>query len=156
MIAILPRPTQQQWRTMSFASTLYLIPVLDVLLEKVPEDLHMAVRLGLQEALVNAAKHGNRLDPSKQVEVKYFVNREECCWVIADQGDGFEPPDVKGNAPCDVAAWICDDQECGRGLFILHQVFDAVEWSLCGTHLHLRLQLPKSTRRGMPHFMGFA
>jgi serine/threonine-protein kinase RsbW len=147
MIAILSRPTQQQWRTMSFASTLYLIPVLDVLLEKVPEDLHMAVRLGLQEGLVNAAKHGNRLDPGKQVEVKYFVNRDECCWVIADQGDGFEPPVPR--LPCEVEAWICDDQECGRGLFILHQVFDAVEWSLCGTQLHLRLQLRKSAIRGI-------
>jgi serine/threonine-protein kinase RsbW len=139
VIAILPRPTQQQkWQSMSFASTLYLLPVLDVLLERVPQEWHMEVRLGLQEALVNAAKHGNRLDPGKQVEVEYSISENECCWVIRDQGLGFEPPI---NVACELDDSICDEQECGRGLFILHQVFDAVQWSPCGTRLELRKQM---------------
>jgi serine/threonine-protein kinase RsbW len=139
VIAILPRPVQQQWKTMSFPSTLYLIPVLDVLLERIPTEWQMEVRLGLQEALVNAAKHGNQLDPSKQVEVQYSITHEECCWVIKDQGGGFEPPSLC--QPCDPESWICDEQECGRGLFILHQIFDNVEWSPCGTQLSLRKQV---------------
>ncbi len=137
MIAIMARPTRTQWQVMSFASTLYLSPILELLLESVPLDWQMEVRLGLQEALVNAAKHGNNLDPSKQVEVRYHMTIDECAWIIADQGVGFSPPAV-----CQACEdWIGDEQECGRGLFILHQIFDQVEWSPCGTELHLRKRI---------------
>ncbi|WP_264324339.1 ATP-binding protein [Romeriopsis navalis] len=124
---------------MSFASTLYLSPILELLLEAVPQEWHMEVRLGLQEALVNAAKHGNALDPGKQVEVRYQINNGECTWIIVDQGCGFEPPEVCH--ACEAEDWIGDEQECGRGLFILHQIFDQVAWSPCGTELHLRKQM---------------
>jgi serine/threonine-protein kinase RsbW len=139
MVAIMPRPTRTQWQVMSFASTLYLSPILELLLEPVPIDWQMEVRLGLQEALVNAAKHGNDLDPSKQVEVRYQVTADECSWVIADQGCGFAPPAIGHD--CGPEAWIGDEQECGRGLFILHQIFDQVRWSPCGTELHLHKRI---------------
>jgi len=50
------------------------------------------LRLGLQEALVNAAKHGNNLDPSKLVIVRFSLANDHYWWVIADQGCGFNPP----------------------------------------------------------------
>ena len=56
MIAISHRPSGRTWNTVSFASTLYLCPILDLLLAEVPEQLQAEIRLGLQEALVNAAK----------------------------------------------------------------------------------------------------
>jgi serine/threonine-protein kinase RsbW len=139
MVAMMPRPTRTKWQVMSFASTLYLSPILELLLESVPVEWQMEVHLGLQEALVNAAKHGNQLDPSKQVEVRYQITSDECSWIIADQGDGFSPPQVC--QACGPEDWIGDEQECGRGLFILHQIFDQVKWSPCGTELHLRKQV---------------
>jgi serine/threonine-protein kinase RsbW len=139
VVAIMSRPTRTQWQVMSFASTLYLSPILELLLEPVPLDWQMEIRLGLQEALVNAAKHGNHLDPSKQVEVRYQMTIDECAWIIADQGGGFAPPEVC--AACEAEDWIGDEQECGRGLFILHQIFDQVKWSPCGTELHLRKRI---------------
>jgi len=74
---------------MSFTSTLYLCPVLDLLLVNVPPEWQAEVRLGLQEALVNAAKHGNKLDPTKTIIVKFTVTSSEYSWVIVDQGKGF-------------------------------------------------------------------
>ena len=50
----LPSSTRRNSSTVSFASTLYLCPILDLLLLKVPEELQPEIRLGLQEALVNA------------------------------------------------------------------------------------------------------
>ncbi len=144
MVGILPRRASAQWQVMSFASTLYLNPILELLLEAVPVEWRMEVRLGLQEALVNAAKHGNNLDPCKQVEVRYQVTNSEFTWVIVDQGPGFSPPQVQSNHNSD--CWICDEQECGRGLFILYQLFDQVRWSDCGTELHLRKQIRHSRR----------
>lgn len=139
MIAISLRPTSRKWGTVSFASTLYLCPVLDLLIADVPLRWQLEVRLGLQEALVNAAKHGNNLDPGKTVLVEFFVLEDQHWWVVSDQGDGFEP--ICCDALDDAKANINEVDECGRGLYILRQVFDQVHWNLEGTELRLCKQV---------------
>ncbi len=129
--------------TVSFTSTLYLLPVLELLLDCIPTAWHAEVRLGLQEALVNAAKHGNKLDPSKIISVLFSHSSDRCEWLICDQGDGFSPPDV---CESNLESTLHDDSECGRGLFILHQVFDQVQWNPCGTQLRLCKQIRHGIR----------
>lgn len=85
VITISPRQIARNWGTISFASTLYLCPILDILLADVPCRWRAELRLGLQEALVNAAKHGNKLDPSKVVIVSFSVADDHYWWVISDQ-----------------------------------------------------------------------
>lgn len=135
MIALSPRPTKCNWGTVSFASTLYLGPILDLLVAKVPQDWQADIRLGLQEALVNAAKHGNQLDPSKTVIVQYAVMANSCTWLITDNGTGFVP-----ECCCQEEAHTLlptEDSETGRGLCILYQIFDQVDWNEAGTELRL-------------------
>ncbi|NJL00668.1 MAG: anti-sigma regulatory factor [Spirulinaceae cyanobacterium RM2_2_10] len=136
MIAIsLPAP-RRSWETLSFASTLYLCPVLELLMAHVPSEWEVEVRLGLQEALVNAAKHGNKLDPSKTISVQFSMTDGLYSWVILDQGTGFTPqPDCCGDESETLIP--PEDWERGRGLCILHQVFDQVHWNRRGTELHL-------------------
>ncbi|MDX2228577.1 MAG: anti-sigma regulatory factor [Leptolyngbyaceae cyanobacterium bins.349] len=129
---------------MSFASTLYLVPILDLLLSEIPPQWKQEVRLGLQEALVNAAKHGNKLDPSKTVLVRFSVVADQYWWVISDQGGGFKPAnDCLSNLEDTIS---CFEKECGRGLYILHQVFDKVQWNRQGTELRLCKQVKHSLR----------
>lgn len=145
MIAISLRPTSRKWGTISFASTLHLRPVLDLLVADVPSKWQPDVRLGLQEALVNAAKHGNNLDPGKTILVEFFVLEDQHWWVISDQGKGFIPA-----CSCtldDDKASIYEIDECGRGLYILHQIFDQVHWNLEGTELRLCKQLRSRLRQ---------
>ncbi len=136
MIASPLPPTNQQWQQVSFASTLYLRPILDCLLASIPVENEDDLRLGLQEALVNAAKHGNKLDPYKSIFVHYSTSQSQCWWIITDQGTGFTPP-----ASCQLPPspqTIPDvDCECGRGLYILHKIFDHVYWNIDGTELRL-------------------
>ncbi|AFY77313.1 MAG: anti-sigma regulatory factor [Hydrococcus sp. C42_A2020_068] len=142
MIAISLPATRGSWSTMSFTSTLYLYPVLDLLLAKIPSQLQPEIRLGLQEALVNAAKHGNKLDPSKTIVVQFAITKDGYSWIISDEGCGFSPD-------CDC---ICqptellpsEDYESGRGLCLLHQIFDRVQWNREGSELRLCKQI----RRG--------
>lgn len=138
----LKSPSVKRWESLSFTSTLYLRPILDALLEPTPDPLHDELRLGLQEALVNAAKHGNQLDPKKLVSVRYARAKGYYWWIVSDQGEGFERPDTCPMCP------FPDSQpdnplvsEGGRGLFILHQVFDQVCWSENGKEVHLAKQL---------------
>jgi anti-sigma regulatory factor (Ser/Thr protein kinase) len=139
VIAISLRPTSRKWGTVSFASTLHLCPVLDLLVADVPQKWRPDVRLGLQEALVNAAKHGNNLNPGKTVLVEFFVLEDQYWWIISDQGEGFVP------ACCDprdhAKRSIEEIDDCGRGLYILHQIFDQVHWNLEGTELRLCKQV---------------
>src|SRR4051794_16899083 len=51
----------------------------------------LAVRIGLEEALVNAVKHGNREDPGKCVRIGYQVTAEELVAEVVDGGPGFCP-----------------------------------------------------------------
>ncbi len=139
MIAISSRPSRRSCNTVSFASTLYLCPVLDLLVAEIPERWRPEVRLGLQEALVNAVKHGNRLDPGKLIWVRFSVVERFYWWVITNQGKGFTPPVANTSSFEDCLP--CCEQECGRGLYILHQIFDEVNWNDDGTQLTLGKQL---------------
>jgi len=135
---------KQRQGTVSFASTLYLCPILDLLLETIPPIWHPELRLGLQEALVNAAKHGNKLDPHKTVVVRYTSDNGFYSWTIANAGCGFDPP--KEQPPCPEALLPEPDSDCGRGMCILHQIFDRVSWNESGT----QVQLCKSTKGRRP------
>jgi serine/threonine-protein kinase RsbW len=151
----LSRPRTPIWHEVSFASTLHLQPILDLLLRSVPVAIRPELHLGLQEAIVNAAKHGNSLDPCKVVSVRYSTTRNVYSWIICDQGQGFEvheldptpahgAPDGTPDGSSD--DWLpCDEQCCGRGLFILHQVFDEVTWNDRGTELHLCKQVERQS-----------
>lgn len=128
---------------MSFNSTLYLTSVLDLLLAKIPREWQAELRLGLQEALVNAATHGNKLDPSKTIVVRFSVKNGNYSWLITDQGSGFEP---NSNTNCCCAEEAeellpTQDAENGRGMCILHQIFDQVHWNNQGTELMLSKQV---------------
>ena len=145
MIAI-PFPlNHHKWSTISFASTLYLRPILDLLLVQIPPPWRPEVRLGLQEALVNAAKHGNKLDPSKTIVVEFHVSSTEYSWIITDQGVGFAPqscyqPSKADNLPP-------DDAENGRGLCILYEIFDFVYWDRKASQLTLCKQFKNNNVR---------
>ncbi|MFN6527918.1 anti-sigma regulatory factor [Nostoc sp. ChiSLP03a] len=145
MITISLRPVGRYWGTISFASTLYLCPILDLLLAEIPAKLQAELRLGLQEALVNAAKHGNNLDPSKTVLVRFSVIDNQYWWIISDQGSGFTPSSTSNEEPTDYLP--PDESENGRGLCLLHQIFDRVEWNRKGTELRLCKQM--ENRRGL-------
>src|SRR5262249_41589556 len=47
-----------------------------------------AIRITLEEALVNAIKHGNKLDPAKKVWVEAKISSKRAQIEIEDQGPG--------------------------------------------------------------------
>lgn len=136
--------SRRAWKSLSFPSTLYLQPILDVLMQDVPTAHQLNVQLGLQEALVNATRHGNGLDPSKSVSIRYAKTNRELCWIITDEGQGFNTPSGSCENWNDPVP--CESGECGRGLFILFQVFDQVKWNNNGTQLALYKRYAPSRR----------
>ena len=127
-----------RWADFILPSTLQLSPLLDVLLEPVRCKEHTAeLQLGLQEALVNAVRHGNGCDPRKQVRIRRIVTPRWMIWQIQDEGGGVPLPSRDAALPSQMEA------SCGRGLFLIHHCFDDVRWSSRGN----RLQLGSRRRR---------
>ncbi len=100
---------------------------------KVLEDLNypprdiFGVRLALEEAIVNAIKHGNDMDPQKQVRVQWQVNHTCVRIEIEDEGNGFRPEEVP-DPTCDENL----EKPCGRGIMLMRAFLSSVEYNQRG------------------------
>jgi serine/threonine-protein kinase RsbW len=82
-----------------------------------------AIKLAVEEALVNAIKHGNQLDADKNVNVSYQVTCERFDIKIADEGPGFNPEDVP-----DPTLDENIERFCGRGLLLIRGFMSDVQY----------------------------
>jgi serine/threonine-protein kinase RsbW len=88
------------------------------------------IKLALEEALVNAIKHGNQMDPSKKVYVQFNVNRDRFEVRIDDEGKGFALDDVPDpKAPENL------ERPCGRGLLLMRHYMTEVTFHAPGNRL---------------------
>jgi serine/threonine-protein kinase RsbW len=90
------------------------------------------VRLALEEALVNAMKHGNGLDPSKKVIVECEVEDHRVQIEVEDEGRGFDPGDVPD--PTDEENL---DKPSGRGLMLMRAFMTRIEYNSLGNRVLL-------------------
>ncbi|REK08980.1 MAG: ATP-binding protein [Planctomycetota bacterium] len=82
------------------------------------------IRLALEEAVVNAIKHGNCLDCNKQVHVICRSTVDKIWIKVSDQGEGFDPEAVPD----------CTDEEhidipSGRGIMLMRNFMSRVEYN---------------------------
>jgi serine/threonine-protein kinase RsbW len=82
-----------------------------------------SIKLALEEALVNAIKHGNQMDPDKRVFVVYKVTPDRFDIRITDEGAGFNPADVPDPTDPDNL-----ERPCGRGLLLMRGFMTEVEY----------------------------
>jgi len=83
-----------------------------------------SVRLALEEALVNAIKHGNQMDRAKRVFISYRFLPGRFEVQITDEGPGFDPNDVP-----DPTAVENLERPCGRGLMLMRHYMTEVVYS---------------------------
>ena len=93
------------------------------------------VRLALEEALVNAIKHGNGLDPAKSVRVNCLIEDNFLRVEIEDQGSGFHMEDVP-----DPTADENLERPCGRGIMLMRSFMTKVEYNATGNCVVLEKQ----------------
>ena len=89
-----------------------------------------AVRLALEEALVNAIRHGNRHVPDGQVDFCWSVDGDEARFDVRDQGEGFDPdavPDPTDDDNLEIPS--------GRGIMLMKAYMSEVEYRDPGNHL---------------------
>jgi len=82
------------------------------------------IKLSLEEALVNAIRHGNGMDRAKKVQIGYRIQADRCEIHITDEGTGFDPGDVPD---CTAAENL--ERPCGRGLMLMRHYMSEVSFS---------------------------
>jgi len=96
------------------------------------KDDQFAVHLALEEAIVNAVRHGNRQDTEKEIIVEYAISLEKIELWITDQGCGFKPDNL--------ADPRCGDNVYkvgGRGVLLIKSYMDTVEYNETGNSVHM-------------------
>ena len=95
-------------------------------------DSAFAIRIALEEALVNAIKHGNRADPGKKIRVEARVNSRRAEITIEDEGGGFNRAGIP-DPTLDENLHKCS----GRGIHLIEAYMDDVQWSRGGRRLKM-------------------
>ncbi|MGB7160091.1 MAG: ATP-binding protein [Tepidisphaeraceae bacterium] len=91
-----------------------------------------AIKLALEEALINAIKHGNKLDLKKSVHIEASVSPNVTEITIEDEGPGFERSSVP-----DPTLEENLDKCSGRGILLMEAYMNRVEWSRGGRRVHM-------------------
>jgi serine/threonine-protein kinase RsbW len=96
------------------------------------EDRCFAVRLAFEEALVNAMKHGNAMNPARRVRLRYRVLADRVEIHVCDEGRGFNP--------CKVPDPTSEEnlhKPCGRGIMLMRSYMDKVSYGGSGREVHM-------------------
>jgi len=92
-----------------------------------------AIQLAVEEALVNAITHGNKMDQTKQVCMVVALGPKGFRIRIRDEGDGFRCTRESDEPFVEVSS-IC---RCGRGLLLIRHYMDEVLYNRKGNGVML-------------------
>ena len=95
-------------------------------------DDQFAIRMALEEAVMNAIKHGNESDPSKLVEIEIGFDSSTFEATVADSGCGFDFEEVP-----DPTADENLGKPCGRGVMLMKEFVDKLEFNECGNQVKM-------------------
>ena len=109
--------------------------VLDYLMKRVeklgvinPEQSNLFI--ALDEAFVNAVKHGNKFDANKLVRICAEVSVKEARFTVEDEGDGFDVNAIPD--PLDPQNLF---KTSGRGVLFIYNIMDEVKYNERGNRL---------------------
>jgi len=93
-----------------------------------PEQSNLFV--ALDEAFVNAVKHGNKFDAQKLVRITAEVSKHEAKFTIEDEGEGFDVKNIPD--PLDPENLF---KTSGRGVLFIYNIMDEVKYNDRGNRL---------------------
>ncbi len=96
------------------------------------EDILFSVKLALEEAVVNAIKHGNKSNPNKTVIVNYTLGDYCIRITVEDEGRGFDLDAIP-----DPTAEENLESDHGRGILLMRVYVDEVKYNEKGNQVTL-------------------
>lgn len=101
------------------------------------DEFYAKLMLTVSEAATNGIVHGNQLDASKKVVLTASYDGKKLTFTSKDEGPGFEPDEVPN--PLAEENLL---KPSGRGVFLMKEYADEVEYLENGTTLVLGFKLP--------------
>lgn len=98
------------------------------------DDTTSNLMLLLSEAVTNAIVHGNRMEESKIVEVEVQIKPDAIISTVKDEGHGFNPE--AANDPLKEENLL---KESGRGIFLIKEISDSMDYLENGTKLRFSI-----------------
>lgn len=96
--------------------------------------LRLNLRVGVAEALANAMMYGNARDPGKRVKLEAWCSPDAVRIRVTDEGPGFDP-----DALPDPTLPRNRTRARGRGVFLIRQLMDRVEFNERGNSIEMML-----------------
>ena len=98
------------------------------------KDMKDNLAIAVTEAVGNAIVHGNKQDPGKSVSIEMKFNDRQIEVTVRDEGSGFDPKSIKNPLLPENLL-----RENGRGIFILSELMDKVDYQFTGQGTVLRM-----------------
>lgn len=96
------------------------------------QDDLFGIHLSIEEAMINAVRHGNNDDPLKKVHISYTITPGIFDISIEDEGGGFRPATVP-DPRCGENLY----KASGRGLLLMKAYMDSVEYNHAGNRVRM-------------------
>jgi serine/threonine-protein kinase RsbW len=96
-----------------------------------------AIRLALEEAVVNGFKHGNAQRPGATVDLAWSVDARRVVITVEDQGKGFDPSAVPDPRQPENL-----EKPSGRGLMLMRAYMTTVEHNEKGNRVRMVYERP--------------
>lgn len=114
------------------------IVVAEKMIDQVCEELNLSednygnILIAVTEAVNNAICHGNKQNPDKKVNIDLLANGKSVSFVVSDEGEGFDHENLPD--PTDP---VNIEKVSGRGVFLMRQLADKVEFSEGGKQVEI-------------------
>jgi serine/threonine-protein kinase RsbW len=128
--------------TLQLPSKVESITQLEALIEQIAdtynisEDTFANMMTCLNEALINAIKHGNKMDANKKVIINAEVDAKRVVWTVTDEGQGFDYVHL-----ADPTAPENLESLTGRGIFIIKHLADQCIFNTTGNEVELHFKI---------------
>ena len=124
--------------SISFSSTMDNISLVENFIDtfSAKYDLYGNISIATIEAVTNAIIHGNKEISSKMVNVSFELEDKLLTVTVSDQGEGFD----YNNLP-DPTAKENIEKTNGRGIFLIRQLSDGLEFFNNGSELVIKFKL---------------
>ena len=102
----------------------------------IDSDIYGKILIATVEAVNNAIIHGNKSNPDKKVDVWFMKHSKRVEIIVEDEGEGFDYDNVPDpTAPENI------ENIHGRGVFLIRQLSDEVQFDKQGTHVKMVFNL---------------
>lgn len=134
--------TSSELFTLQLPSKTESIAKLELLIEEIADKYHIAedtfanMMTCLNEAVINAIIHGNKLDETKKVIINAEIEQKRIIWTVTDEGTGFDYSNL-----ADPTAPENLENLTGRGVYIIKHLADQCIFNTSGNTIELHFKI---------------